>query len=132
MRSTKNKLLTIFCLIILVLLGVAAVKPPEGKFKNLQILPKDISEEKLDSIMKSYNVALGVNCKFCHENMKYIPDSLDYASDVPPRKKDARKMMRMVVAINTSNFYFDTNERPEYLRVVHCNTCHRGESFPED
>ena len=131
MLSNKNKLLTIFCLLTLVLLGIAAIKPTEGKFKNLQILPKDISEEKLDSIMVAYNTALGVNCKFCHSAIKDFPDSLDYAADTEPMKADARKMMRMVININTTNFYFDKNERPEYLKVVHCNTCHRGEAFPE-
>ena len=40
-------------------------------------------------------------------------------------------MMRMTIDINKTNFYFDKNERPEYLKVVNCKTCHRGEPFPK-
>jgi hypothetical protein len=114
-----------------VVLGLAAIREPAGDYKNLKILPQDISAQKLDSIMNSYNVALGVNCKFCHVPMKNIPDSLDYASDTEPMKEEARKMMRMNIYINKTYFYFNKEERPEYLTTVHCNTCHRGEAFPE-
>jgi hypothetical protein len=59
-------------------------------------------------------------------------DSLDYASDKHEMKENARKMMRMTIEINKTNFYFDTTQRPEYLKVVHCKTCHRGEPYPVD
>jgi hypothetical protein len=127
----KYKFVTIMILSSLVMLGLAAIHEPGGNHKNLKILPQDISDQKLDSIMNSYNVALGVNCKFCHVPMKNIPDSLDYASDAEPMKEEARKMMRMNIYINKTYFYFNKEERPEYLTTVHCNTCHRGEAFPE-
>jgi len=114
-----------------VMLGIAAAKPPAGTHRNLQILPKDISDQKLDSIMESYNNALGIGCGFCHSPAKNIADSLDFASDENPMKEDARKMMRMTIDINKNNFYFDKSIRPEYLNVVHCKTCHRGEAYPE-
>lgn len=119
-------------LTVFVLLGVAAVKPYQQKDRNLKILPKDISDAKLDSIMQTYNIALGVKCNFCHVPVKDIKDSLDYASDAEPMKENARDMMRMVIDINKNNFYFDKNERPEYLHVVSCKTCHRGEHFPPE
>ena len=115
-----------------VILGMAAVQLPYTNERNLKILPKDISDQKLDSIMQTYNIALGVKCEFCHVPMKNIKDSLDYASDAEPMKENARKMMRMVIKINTENFYFDKNTRPEYLHTVHCKTCHRGEPFPPE
>lgn len=118
-------------IVAFVALGAAFSKVPQGKHKNLQILPKDISEAKLDSIMNSYNVALGVNCGFCHVPMKDNKDLLDFASDAEPMKEEARKMLRLTIQINKTYFYYDTLERPEYLKVVHCNTCHRGEAFPE-
>ncbi len=114
-----------------VVLGAAFSTRQPGKHKNLQILPQDISDQKLDSIMESYNVALGVNCKFCHVPYKNFPDSLDFASDAEPMKEEARKMMRLTIYINKTWFYYDSSKRPEYLNVVHCNTCHRGEAFPE-
>lgn len=128
---TNNTFWVIAFLITFVFLGVAFSYPPRSGYKNLQVLPKDISEQMLDSIMSAYNVALGVNCKFCHVPFKHLPDSLDYASDVEPMKKQAREMIRMTILINKTYFYFNEKERPEYLKVVTCNTCHRGEAFPE-
>ena len=119
-------------MVVLVVISVAATKAPYVKERNLKVLPKDISDAKLDSIMQTYNVALGVKCKFCHVPMKNMADSLDYASDAEPMKKNARDMMTMTININKTMFYFDKNERPEYLHTVTCKTCHRGEAFPED
>ena len=130
MHLPRKVLTAISVLTLLIIAGVAAVKPPKGPWKNLQVLPEDISEEKLDSIMKSYNNALGENCKFCHVPFKNIPDSLDYASDLEPMKENARNMMRMMIQVNQAWFYFDKAQRPEYLHTVHCNTCHRGEPIP--
>ena len=127
----KKKITAFSALSVFVLVGMAAITPNPQKERNLKVLPKDISDAKLDSIMQTYNVALGVTCNFCHVKSKIIPDSLDYVSDTEPLKEEARKMMRMVIDINKKNFFFNKNERPEYLNTVHCNTCHRGEAFPE-
>ncbi|PZR27271.1 MAG: c-type cytochrome [Citrobacter freundii] len=127
----SKKLITILVLTAFVVLGIAAAKPPEGTHKNLQVLPKDISDQKLDSMMDSYNKALGIGCGFCHSPAKNNADSLDFAIDENPMKENARKMMRMTIDINKNNFYFDKSIRPEYLNVVNCKTCHRGEAYPE-
>ena len=119
-------------LIGLVSAGVAAVNVPINKQRNLKVLPKDISDEKLDSIMQTYNIALGVTCSFCHVPVKNITDSLDYASDAEPMKENARDMMRMTIHINKTNFYFNKEEKPEYLHTVTCKTCHRGEPIPPE
>lgn len=128
----KRKIITFTALSIFVMLGMAAIRLTPAKDRNLKILPKDISDTKLDSIMQSYNIALGVKCNFCHVPMKNIADSLDYASDKEPMKEEARKMMKMTVHINKTNFYYDKNEKPEYLHTVTCKTCHRGETFPPE
>lgn len=128
--ANKKKFSAIGMLTALVIAGVAATTLPQSRHKNLQVLPKDISEEKLDSIMQTYNTALGVKCDFCHVPVKNLNDSLDYASDSEPMKENARNMMRMNIYINKTYFYFDKNERPEYLHTVTCKTCHRGEAFP--
>ncbi|HEX7844392.1 MAG TPA: c-type cytochrome [Chitinophagaceae bacterium] len=130
MQSAK-KWLVVLGLGGFVLIGAAFSKKPAGKHKNLQILPQDISEARLDSIMQTYNKALGVDCKFCHVQQKVFPGDMDYASDAEPMKGEARKMMRMTIDLNKTWFYFDKTQKPEYLNVVHCNTCHRGEAFPE-
>lgn len=128
----KKQIVTLLVFSGLVVAGVAAVKFPKEQHKNLKILPQDISDQKLDSIMESYNKALRVNCSFCHTPVINFPDSLDYASDANPMKENAREMMRMTIYVNKTYFYFDKNEKPEYLNVVHCMTCHRGEAYPAD
>jgi hypothetical protein len=128
----KKKIAVFSVLSVFVLLGVAAVKPKFQQDRNLKVLPKDISDVKLDSIMQTYNIALGVKCSFCHVRVKNIADSLDYFSDAEPMKENARKMMAMVIEINKKHFYFDKAVRPEYLNTVTCKTCHRGHEFPPE
>ena len=128
----KNKILIISTLLVFVLLGMAAIKPVVQKDRNLKVLPKNISDEKLDSIMQTYNIALGVKCNFCHVPMKNITDSLDYVSDAEPMKENARKMMKMVIDINKKNFHYIKEIEPVYLNTVTCKTCHRGEPFPPE
>lgn len=129
--SNRKQLLTVVALTILVASGIAAVSY-SGPHKNLKVLPQDISAQQLDSIMNSYTRALGVSCDFCHIQVKDFPDSLDYASDDDPMKENARKMMRMTIHLNKTYFYFDSTIKPEYLKVVTCKTCHRGEAFPAE
>lgn len=128
--SYKRHYLALFSLVLLVSAGVAAVKQPTGQYKNLKILPKDISEKDMDSIMQSYNKALGIGCGFCHSPLKDFPDSLDYASDANEMKENARRMLTMTIEINKNHFYFNKSIRPEFLNIVNCNTCHRGEPYP--
>jgi hypothetical protein len=60
----KRKLIVMAVLAAFVVLGVAAMKAPFQKARNLKVLPKDISDAKLDSIMQTYNIALGVSVIF--------------------------------------------------------------------
>ncbi len=124
----------------LAIIGLAIISTAStmrgNKYKNLQVLPKDISEKQLDSLMNSYNKALKVSCDFCHTKAKKNPlsllpstDELDYALDMP-MKEEARKMIRMQIQINTNYFYYDSSKAPAFLNVVTCNTCHRGNPFP--
>lgn len=123
-------------LCLFVLLGVAAVKSPVQKIRNLKVLPQDISDMRLDSIMHTYNKALGVNCAFCHVKPRFNignKDSLDYLSDAEPMKENARKMMQMTIQINKTYFNFTNNGQPDYLlNVISCKTCHQGEAFPPE
>ncbi len=128
----KKKFIAVFALSAFAIAGLAAVSSKKEKHKNLKVLPQDISDQKLDSIMESYNKALGVNCGFCHKEVKEFKDSIDYVSDENPMKENAREMMRMTIYINKTHFYFDKTMQPEYLKVVNCKTCHRGEPYPAD
>ena len=127
-----KKSFTLLLLVMGIVLGSAAVRPYGQTQRNLKVLPADISDAKLDSIMQTYNKALGVNCEFCHAKQKVFPGNIDYASDAEPMKENARGMMRMVIEINKNNFWYNKNDRPEYLHTVTCKTCHRGEAFPPE
>jgi hypothetical protein len=130
---SKHQFIVSTGILLFVALGIAATRLPGTTPRNLKVLPQDISDEKLDSIMHTYNKALGVNCAFCHAPYdKNYPVSLNYASDENHMKEDARKMMRLTIQINKDYFYYDTAQRPEYLKVVTCQTCHRGNPFPAD
>ncbi len=127
----KQKLIVLAGCLGFVCLGVAAVKAPQER--NLKVLPRDISDQKLDSIMESYNKALGVKCNFCHVKSRVYPGTdMDYRSDAEPMKENAREMMRMTMEINKNHFYFNKETRPEYLNTITCKTCHRGEPFPPE
>ncbi len=128
----KKKIVAFSSLTLFVMLGMAAIKPKFQQERNLKVLPKDISDAKLDSIMQTYNIALGVKCNFCHVPSFINKEVLDYASDREPMKEEGRKMMRMTIDINKKNFHYNKEDRPEYLHVVTCKTCHRGEAFPSE
>ena len=126
---TGRQLASFLYIILFVSLGVAATRTPG----NLKVLPPDISNEMLDSIMHSYNKALNVTCAFCHAPAKSDESgNLNYESDENPMKEQARKMMRLTISINKNYFYYDSTRRPEYLKVVTCMTCHRGDPMPAD
>jgi photosynthetic reaction center cytochrome c subunit len=83
-------------------------------FKNVKIL-KDIPADQLLPSMRYMTVALGVRCDYCH-------DAEHFDSDDKAPKQTARKMMTMMLAINSANF--------NGQREVTCYTCHRGSSKP--
>lgn len=123
------KMLSIAALLAILLLATASSLKPGDEFKNLKILPRDISAQKLDSIMHSYNKALQVQCDFCHVKTNPADTALNFAAD-GSMKESARRMIQLMMDINTKYFYYDSTIKPQYLNAVSCNTCHRGEPFP--
>lgn len=130
MKKRINTWTVLAGIVLLVVSGIAATKIEQGKKRNLKVLPKDISDAQLDSIMQTYNKALGVNCAFCHSPHASIKDSLDYAQDDNPMKEEGRKMIRLTIDINKNYFQYDKTIPPAYLTSVTCITCHRGDPYP--
>jgi hypothetical protein len=128
------KLVVITCLCGLVVLMTAATntgKPVEDRYKNLQVLPKNTTGAMMNKIMVGeFEDALGVSCGFCHAANK-DGDGLDYASDAKPEKQIARQMLRMTLNLNRDYFKIDTPMMGTSNIVVTCNTCHKGETFPD-
>jgi Photosynthetic reaction centre cytochrome C subunit len=104
----KKSLLVIAGCIVIVILFQAFTVSREPHFKNLQILPKDISDHDLDSVMHHFSAALGVRCNFCHV-VNEAEKKWDMASDEKPEKNIARKMMLMSIDIN-KNYFKGMNE----------------------
>lgn len=94
------------------------------KFKNLQVLPKDISHDDLVAVMKGYCVSLGVKCGNCHVKIENS-DKLDFASDDKDEKQIARKMITMANEINKTYFGANTG-------TIGCMTCHNGKPNPTE
>jgi hypothetical protein len=117
---------------LFIVAGIAATTPPEPpKFKNLKILPKNISKEDLDKVMDHFKAALGVKCNFCHAPSKDTAQKWpDFASDEKPEKLIARKMMKMTGKINKKFFSDNKNEQGVAVPAVECMTCHHGSPHP--
>jgi Photosynthetic reaction centre cytochrome C subunit len=131
MISTR-KLWAVLFLSLFIFFGIAATKPADDHhFKNLKILPKNISPDDLDKVMDSYKLALGVKCGYCHApSQDSTSHHLDFASDAKPEKEIARKMMKMTIRINKKYFSYNKNDQGQAIPTVECMTCHRGKQHP--
>lgn len=88
-------------------------------FKNLKILPKDISKDSLMNLMEGYNKALGVKCNHCH--------TMDKSSDKKSEKEIARHMIKFTNELNAKEF---APIGDQYKNAIECATCHRGSTKP--
>jgi photosynthetic reaction center cytochrome c subunit len=94
--------------------GSAAPKAAEQVYKNIQVL-KGVPADQLIPAMQFITASLGVQCDFCHRENAFEKDDNE-------NKQTARKMMRMMFAINQENF--------DGHRAVTCYSCHRGAHKP--
>lgn len=116
----------------LVIVCAAAIEPARQpvEFRNLKVLPKNISDEALQKIMEvDFNKGLGVGCDYCHAKAPGSND-LDFASDAKGEKEIARNMMRMTLDINQKYFGREHPVIGDTLMSVSCRTCHQGEPYP--
>lgn len=130
-----------FCIIVF----QAFTTSYEPQFKNLQILPKNISDDGLDSVMHHFTASLGVKCNYCHVRNEETR-KMEFAKDDKPEKQIARKMMLMAIDINKNHFQqiedamdsgkntiaTDTSAVSYMLKYVTCYTCHHGDPHPEN
>jgi len=103
--------------ILAALLFAAPLSAQEAK--NVQYL-KGMTSIQLQRTMNFMRASLGVHCDYCH----VVSDEKgwDWASDAKPEKEAGRKMIAMVIDMNTKYFEGHTD--------VTCNTCHRGSTRP--
>ena len=142
--TNKKKATVVLFLVAFVAFGVAAYNPPKQKnsiditssdtsiYKNLQVLPKDISKDSLDHVMHNFAQSLGVKCMFCHVHTgNDFRQGWDFASDDKPEKNTARYMLKMTAGINGTYFNFDSSTQTDTIHAVTCVTCHRGIPHPD-
>jgi photosynthetic reaction center cytochrome c subunit len=89
-------------------------KMTEQVYKNIQVL-KGTPADQLIPAMQFITASLGVECDFCHLENAFDKDDKE-------TKQTARKMMRMMFAINKDNFGGH--------KEVTCYACHRGAHKP--
>ena len=89
-------------------------KAAEQIYKNIQVL-KGVPADQIIPAMQFITASLGVQCDFCHLENAFEKDDKE-------AKQTARKMIRMMLAINKDNF--------EGKREVTCYACHRGAHQP--
>ena len=132
-RSRDTNLVLLLVSVVTALTSISVDAQQRDFFsspKNLQVLPKDISPSELDSQMRRFKLALGVECSHCHVGTddRRLTD-FDFPSDAKDPKRIAREMVRMVAAINT--MVSSLNRAPGHQAVeVTCVTCHRGHFRP--
>jgi len=110
-----------FLLTLLAAVPLCAQEPPAAPKqdrplpvpKNLKVL--NVQPTEIRPIMRSFRVALGVDCEFCHVKG-------DFASDENPKKDIARKMIVLAQDVNA--------KFPDGKEHVTCYTCHRGAHEP--
>ena len=125
----KNTSLVALCVVGFVSMSFV-ITSEEPRYKNLKVLPKNIGKQQMDSIMKSFTVALGVRCNFCHVRLNDEQKNWDFASDSNKHKNIAREMFRMTRDINKR--YFDVANSKQLTAQVEvtCYTCHNGKAHP--
>ena len=146
----KKSFFVIIACIACVLMFQAFTTSNEPRFKNLKVLPQDITKDDLDTVMHHFTASLGVKCNYCHVRNEAIK-KMDFASDDKPEKLIARRMMLMAIDINTKYFkdieeemskeadhdmaeqsiHLNNDSVKNMLSYVTCYTCHRGDAHPE-
>ena len=94
--------------------GITTPRKTEQVYKNIQVL-KGVPADQLIPAMQFITASLGAQCDFCHLENAFEKDDKE-------TKQTARKMMRMMFAINKDNF--------DGRQEVTCYACHRGAHKP--
>ncbi len=109
--------------------GMATAPAPAQiptEFRNLQVLPEDISRDSLVLLMRSFTFATGLRCEGCHvmgEDGSFRGARFDLDDKLP--KRQARYMLEMVNRLN-DQILPGLPERDSPALQVECKMCHRG------
>jgi len=125
----KRTSLVTLGLILMISVSLAFTKD-DPYYKNLKVLPKNITKQQMDSVMHHFSNSLGVRCNFCHVRNDSTK-TWDFASDENKHKLTAREMMKMMDKINDKFFDVTGGKRVITTQLmVTCYTCHHGSTEP--
>ena len=122
MRTVLATGLMCVCVLAVAVTKTSAQDPPPAggqaaPLQNLQVLPKTMTRAEVTALMRSFTQALGVQCSHCH-----VGSPQERFKDDKEQKATARKMLKMVMAINADPI----GVKPGEPNKVTCYTCHRG------
>ena len=126
----KKSIFVISAFVLMIVASLAFTKKEDPIFKNLKVLPKDITEHQLDSVMHHFTASLNVKCGFCHVRNEETK-KMDFPSDENKHKLVARNMLKMTAKINDK--FFDVSGAKKNMNaqlMVTCYTCHHGSTDP--
>jgi len=125
----KKSALIVAAFAFMVFLSLAFTKD-DPLYKNLKVLPKNITKEQMDSVMHHFANSLSVKCNFCHVRTADGKE-WNFASDENKHKLVARNMMTMMDKINDKYFDVTGKKSLDAKLMVTCYTCHHGKTDPE-
>jgi Photosynthetic reaction centre cytochrome C subunit len=151
MRVFVGAVALVSCVVVGISAQAQQGPPPAGRAgapaqgpKNLQVLPKDWSNQQVQAYMRTFTAGLGVQCGYCH-----VGTPADRALDDKKEKQTARKMITMLMAINDQYLKDVGDPLPAPAAApaagaapaapgppavppmkVTCYTCHRGTTKP--
>lgn len=131
----KKTLLITLAFVSIVALSCAVTQmkgsgPDNPQYKNLKVLPKDITHDQMDSVMHHFTASLNVKCNFCHVRNEEKKE-MDWAADDNKHKLVARQMLTMTNELNKK--YFNLTGSAITITaplMVTCFTCHHGSTEP--
>ncbi|MEO7767059.1 MAG: c-type cytochrome [Ferruginibacter sp.] len=127
MKITFTVILGCVALIMMSFL-ISNDEPPT--YKNLKVLPKNITKDQMDSVMHHFADAMGKKCNFCHVYNE-ADKKMDFVSDAKEEKGSAREMWKMSVKLNKKYFDIKDSKSLDAKLAVTCFTCHHGSPHPE-
>jgi hypothetical protein len=131
-KYSKSNLVNVCAVLVLATAVGASAKTPSQlpkAYTNLQVLPKDTTQEQLMSVMKAASLSLGVRCWYCHEGTGDDFSTFNFAADTKEPKQTARAMLRLTSQINAA--LKDVGPNKGDVAKVTCMTCHRGNKTPQ-
>ena len=101
---------------------------PASQWRNLKVLPQDISHDDLIALMRGWSQSLGVSCDHCHVQLPPLNgrERMDFVTDSEKPKNITRAMLKL-----TRRMDADVANLARNGGTVTCYTCHRGKVTPD-